>query len=251
MEENKVKLYQKWWFWLCIALVVFVILIIVLTNDDTTPSSNTGVTYFDTSKQNGNNKTSKTATKENVKIEYAGMTKDGDFVIRVINNNNVPIHISEISTVYKNSDDIFMLKETSDEKYFGIEANSEVYVRNWGYEKDYSQYPKYEFDFNFSGSWVAEDSVIGNYEIKANNTGNNIAVEIKNNNNVSIEDIQIGVVFYSNGEIVGYTNGYDFDNMTSAGSSAYINAPYPEDNNYKEVSFDTYNVYVLNAEKAD
>lgn len=254
MEENKVKLYQKWWFWGCIVLIVCVIGLVVVLSDSK-PTSTTGstkTTYFDTSTNNkNNNETDEEKLKQNIKIEYAGTTKAGDFVIKVTNNNNVPVHIGEITTIYKDSNDTFMKKETSDDQYFGIEANSETYVHNWGYQENFEQYPKYEFDFSFSGSWNFKDSVIGNYEIKANNTGKQIAVEIKNNNNVSIEDVKVGVVFYKGDNIIGYVNGFDFDNTTSAGKSTYINVEYPEDNNYKKVNFDSYKVYILNAEKAN
>lgn len=252
--EKQTKLYQKWWFWVCIVLIVFVIgLVVVLSNSKLTSTpGGTKTTYFDTSTDKPiDNETNEEKLKQNIKIEYAGMTKAGDFVIKVINNNNVPVHIGEITTIYKDSNDTFMKKETSDDQYFGIEANSETYVHNWGYQENFAQYPKYEFDFSFSGSWNFEDAVIGNYEIKANNTGKHIAVEIKNNNNVAIKNVHVGVVFYKGDTVVGYVNGSDYDNTTSAGKSAYVNIEYPEDNNYKKVSFDSYKIYILNAEKAN
>ena len=189
--------------------------------------------------------------KENIKIEYVGMTKAGDFVMKVVNNNDEPVHISEITTIYKDANDTFMKKATSNNQYFGIEANSETYVHNWGYKENYAQYPKYEFDFSFSGSWNFNDSVIGNYEVKANNTGEHIAVEIKNNNSKSIRNVAVGTVFYKDNQIVGYVNGYDYDNTTANGKSVYVNVAYPQDSNYKDVAFDDYKVFVLNAEKAD
>lgn len=210
----------------------------------------TGTTYADTQKDSSK-KTSEEKLKENIKIEYVGMTKAGDFVMKVVNNNDEPVHISEITTIYKDANDTFMKKATSNNQYFGIEANSETYVHNWGYKENYAQYPKYEFDFSFSGSWNFNDSVIGNYEVKANNTGEHIAVEIKNNNSKSIRNVAVGTVFYKDNQIVGYVNGYDYDNTTANGKSVYVNVAYPQDGNYKDVAFDDYKVFVLNAEKAD
>ena len=210
----------------------------------------TGTTYADTQKDSSK-KTSEEKLKENIKIEYVGMTKAGDFVMKVVNNNDEPVHISEITTIYKDANDTFMKKATSNNQYFGIEANSETYVHNWGYKENYAQYPKYEFDFSFSGSWNFNDSVIGNYEVKANNTGEHIAVEIKNNNSKSIRNVAVGTVFYKDNQIVGYVNGYDYDNTTANGKSVYVNVAYPQDSNYKDVAFDDYKVFVLNAEKAD
>lgn len=257
MKEEKKELYQKWWFWLCIVLglcVVAVFNIMINSKNETTMGTTTNTTYLDTKYYDTtyfDTYNNETKLKENIKIEYVGITKSGDFVIKVTNNNNVPVQISEITTIYKDSNDTFMKKVTSDDQYFGIEANSEVYVHNWGYQEHFEQYEKYEFDFNFSDSWNFKDSVIGNYEIKANNTGENIALEIKNNNNVSINNVKVGVVFYKENQIVGYVNGYDYDNTISSGMPAYINVKYPKDSNYKEVSFDNYKVYILNAGKAN
>lgn len=257
MKEEKTKLYQKWWFWLCIVLILCIIatVVILIMNKDTNKVANTGTIYYDTSDFDttyfdtyNSNQTNEAKLKENIKIEYAGITKSGDFIIKVTNNNSVPVHISEITTIYKDGNGTFMKKETSNDKYFGIEANSETYVHNWGYQENFAQYAKYEFDFNFSGDWVSGNSIIGNYEIKANNTGKNIALEIKNNNYVSIEDIKVGVVFYEAGQIVGYENGYDYDNTTNSGMSAYINVEYPKNKNYDKVKFDNYKVYILNAD---
>lgn len=257
MKEEKKELYQKWWFWLCVVLglcVVAVFNIMINSKNETTMGTTTNTTYLDTKYNDTvyeNFYNNEIRLKENIKVEYAGITKFGDFVIKVTNNNNVPVQIREITTIYKDSNDTFMKKETSKDKYFSVEANSEVYVRNWGYEENFEQYPKYEFDFGFSGSLNFANSVIGSYEIKANNTGKNIALEIQNNNSEAIDNVIVGVVFYKENQIVGYENGYDYDNTTGSGKSAYINVDYPKDSNFKKVDFDNYKVYILNAGKAN
>ena len=56
--------------------------------------------------------------------------------------------------------------------------------------------------------------------------------------------------YYSSGKLVGCVNGYANQTTTQANGIAYINVSYPEDENYKEVPFDDYKVYLINADKS-
>ena len=186
--------------------------------------------------------------KENIEIEALGITKSGDFAIKVTNNNDVPVNIDTVSTIFKDENGTFMEKVETYDSYICIDANSETIVYDWGFDEDFSQYPNYEFSFDLSN--IAEDFLYSNFEVSSTDTGDQISVQIKNNNSESVESIDVNVVYYENGSIVGIQSGYSYDSTIAEGESAYINVYYPEDADYNEVSFDEYEIYITQADKS-
>ena len=96
---------------------------------------------------------------------------------------------------------------------------------------------------------MAEDIVVDNFEMTSNNTGEQISVQVKNNNDIAFDSITVLVAYYRNGSIVGCVEGYANDTTTPANGTAYINVYYPENSNYDEVSFDKYETYLIEASK--
>lgn len=186
--------------------------------------------------------------KENIEIEALGITKSGDFAIKVTNNNDVPVNIDTVSTIFKDENGTFMEKVETYDSYICIDANSETIVYDWGFDEDFSQYQNYEFSFDLSN--IAEDFLYSNFEVSSTDTGDQISVQIKNNNSESVESIDVNVVYYENGSIVGIQSGYSYDSTIAEGESAYINVYYPEDADYNEVSFDEYEIYITQADKS-
>jgi len=142
-----------------------------------------------------------------------------------------------------------MEKANSDSQFFGIKANSELILYCSGFKKDFSKYTSHEFEFELSSEYMSQRIVVDNFEIIANNTGEQISVQVKNNNDIEIGNIKILVAYYKNGEVVGCENGYEFETNTKAQGTAYINVEYPEDSKYKKVEFDDYEAYLIEANK--
>lgn len=212
-----------------------------IENINTTTSTN-----IETGKQETTNNEE---LKKNIKIDAIGITSNGDFAFKVKNNNSQAVYIETVNTIFKDNNGQFMEKAESNSQYFMVGANSEIINYNWGFEKDFSKYPNYEFEIVLSKSYMNEDLVPNNFEIIANNTGKQIAVQVKNNNDVSIKSMNVLVAYYKNGKIVGCCNGYNHDTEIQANGTAYINVPYPEDSKYKEVAFDNYEAYLIEANK--
>ena len=184
--------------------------------------------------------------RKNITIESLGIAKNGDFIIKVTNNNEIPVCFSTLETIFKDKDNNFMKKEATDNSFFGVDAKSETIVFNNGYNEDFSQYPNYEFNFEFAN--IYDNFVYNNFEVTANNTGSQISVQVKNNNDVSLSNIDVNVVYYANGEVVGCETGY-CQTTTSANGTAYINVEYPKDSKYNKVKFDDYKAYIVQASK--
>ena len=103
-----------------------------------------------------------------------------------------------------------------------------------------SDYSNYEINIK------AEDNYYNNYsnqvDIKDNNSGEQITVQVTNNAGEDIEYVDTAVVFYRDGKIVGYDEDYSDDLRDEKTATFNINYPYNE--NYDDVTFDEYKVYV-------
>lgn len=208
--------------------------------------SSTTSTNIETGKQQITNNSK---LKEQIKIETLGIAINGDFIFKVSNDNNQTIFLDTVNVIFKDENGNFMEKVESDSQFFGIGANAELILLASGYKKDYSKYPNYEYEFELSSEYMSRNCIVDDFELLANNTGEQISVQVKNNNDIEVEDIHILVAYYKGGQIVGCVDGYDFDTKTKVEGTAYINVEYPEDSKYNEVQFDDYKVYLVKADK--
>lgn len=187
--------------------------------------------------------------KENITTEGLGITASGDFAFKITNNNDKPVYIDSVNVIFKDANGNFASKEDGYVSYFAIPANSEVVNYVWALSSDdFSQYASYEFEVVMSEYRSDEDMICDNFEISSNNTGEQIAVEIKNNNDEAVRSMNIVVAYYQGDKIVGVENGDAYE-TTAAGATAYANVDYPVDSSYDEVAFDRYEVYFLGADK--
>lgn len=233
-----------------IILCVITILLVIVTLQDIFNTFNNAETTTSTNVETGRQETTNNEElKKNITVEAIGLTENGDFAFKIKNNNNQAVFIDTVNTIFKDANGNFMQKAESNAQFFGIGANSEIINYAWGYDTDFSKYPNYEFEIELSSEWMAEDIVVDNFEITSNNTGEQISVQVKNNNDIAFDSITVLVAYYRNGIIVGCVEGYANNTTTAANGTAYINVYYPEDSNYDEVSFDTYETYLIEANK--
>lgn len=241
--KKQTKLYQKWWFWVCIVLIVFVIgLVIVLTANKNTPTS---TTYTN----NGifNNK----PTKENIVIEKLAVTNNKeDLIFKIKNNNTSKVVIDEISAIFKDENGNFLKKADCSDSNIPLNAGQETISHIWDWGEDLSQYSNVEFTFRInddtSGMYPANLYICDNFEVNANNTEKQIAVTVKNNNS-DICSVQLNVVYYKNNQIVGYMSEIISDIQPN--SQGYGNLAYPTNDNGNNISFDDYKVNFIKGKR--
>lgn len=241
---------------LSIISIVEFLFIVNSHNEKIQTNANTNVDYAHTNSNEvkKTEKKSKELTddeiKAKLKVEYVGIGANGDFVIKITNNNDKTIMIDSIDTIFKDSNNIFVKKATTYDQWFGVQPNKTIFVYNSGFKEDFSQYSNYDFNVNIeTSSYILEKKHVDNFDITSNDSGKQIAVEIKNNNNFSVEDVSINVVYYKDGNIVGIESGSDImSNATQPQGTTYINVEYPEDSNYKKVEFDQYEVCLISAD---
>lgn len=186
--------------------------------------------------------------KANIEKEVLGITKNGDYAIKLQNKNDSQVYIEDVSVRFFDKDGNFVKKENTDDSYFCIPANSEIVTYIWGYEQNFAEYSNSEIEIMLGKPFYKYYTE--NFEIKANDTDKEIAITITNNNDSELDCIAINVVFFKEGKIVGIDHGISYDEGIKAnGGVAYINVDYPEDNNNEEVSFDEFKVYLTSAYK--
>lgn len=214
-------------------------LILCFSVDSETNTSGTGIT-------NDSGKGTKTVqvSTDKVKVEKMGLTKAGDLVVKVTNNNKGSVCLSSITANFKDSSGNFALKKEAESSFVVIPAESSTLVYFWGYDENYSQYPDVSFKTELAN--ISNYFAATGIKLSSNNTGSQIAVTLKNDSGKTISSSNVVVIYYSGDEIVGAETGYD-DSTVSNGSEAFINVDYPEDSDYNSVSFDKFEVYYINA----
>lgn len=214
-------------------------LILCFSVDSETNTSGTGITN-----DSGQGTKTVQVSTDKVKVEKMGLTKAGDLVVKVTNNNKGSVCLSSITANFKDSSGNFALKKEAENSFVVIPAESSTLVYFWGYDENYSQYP--DVSFNTELANISNDFAATGIKLSSNNTGSQIAVTLKNDSGKTIFSSNVVVIYYSGNEIVGAETGYD-DSTVSNGSEAFINVDYPEDSDYNSVSFDKFEVYYINA----
>ena len=181
---------------------------------------------------------------DKVKVEKVSITKSGDYVLKVSNNNEGSVCLSSITANFKDSDGTFVKKLEAYNSFVVIPANSYTYVYIWGYDENLSQYADVSFSTELAN--ISEDFAVSGIELTSKDTGSQIAVTAKNSTGKTIESCNVVVLYYQGNNIVGVETGSSSDS-TADGSESYINVDYAHDSNYNDISFDKYEVYYINA----
>lgn len=222
-----------------VVLAVLGIIICFSTNSSSEESTGTGITN---DKGKGSKVVSVSADK--VKVEKLGLTKAGDLVVKVTNNNKGSVCLSSVTANFKDANGKFALKKESENTFIVIPGEESMLTYFWGYDENYSQYPEVEFNTELAN--ISNDFASSGIELKSNNTGSQIAVTLKNDSGKTIKSSNVVVIYYQGNEIVGAQSGFD-DSTVKNGNEAFINVDYPEDNDYNQVPFDKFEVYYVNA----
>lgn len=238
MEEKK-KLYQKWWFWVCIVLIVALVVGAILVSvAKKTPTSTTYTSsgFFNVE-----------PTKENIVIEKLAVINKNNLVISIKNNNSSKVVIDNISAILKDENGNFIKKANCMDTNIPLNAGQNTVSYVWEYDFDFSNYSNVEFTFeinnNTSGMFPANLYICDNFEITANDTGEQIAVTVKNNNKEKAA-VTLNALYYKDDKIVGFS-GLNITDDIDSGSQGYINIPYPYNEDGDTISFDNYKIYFV------
>ena len=169
---------------------------------------------------------------KNISVAEEGITESNLLVIVVSNDNDESVYV-EVEAVFYDEDGNALNSETT---YMSIYSNSEMACYFYNTPSDFDTY---EINFDADNSYYEDYS--DQVEITDNDTGSQVTVQATNNSSETIESIDVAVVFYRDGTIVGFDEDFSYD--LDAGKTDTFNIYYPFDENYENVEYDEYKVY--------
>jgi hypothetical protein len=139
---------------------------------------------------------------------------------------------------------------STDKEYIGtFEAGSE-YVVTFDYPTDsdfnYVDFDNFDIEIEVNlNPLMMNKTYVKNINIESNVGADNIMAKFTNNSNAMVESLSFVVLFYYNGEIVGYSMDYAFD--LAAGDSTTVEFYEPYDAEFNDIPYDDYEVIVNDA----
>lgn len=181
--------------------------------------------------------TKKTNPSDNIETD-ASTSANGKLIVFITNKNSEAVSL-EIEVEFYDENN--QLVKSGKDSLNGVRPNSEAALEIYETPENYSTYKIYA-DAEIDDFYITYDKEL---EVSDNNTGEEIAVQVKNNSENKIDWLSISVVFYKEGKTVGISEGLESD--IKAGRSANFNISYAYDKNYDDVEFDDYKVFINEA----
>lgn len=173
---------------------------------------------------------------KNISSQGAVSTR-GKLIVIAKNNNKVPIDM-EIEVEFYDENGVIV--GSSEESLKAVGPKSEIAIEMWSTPEVFNNYKIY-IDVEQSTSTCYLDKV----ELTHNNTGENIAVQVKNNSEETIEYITVRVVYYQGEQIVGIDDGIESEIKPERSANFTLDFPYNK--NYDNIRFDSYKVFITEA----
>ena len=220
------------------------LLVAILTFSITTGCSNNGENNEGTNTSTGTNDQAENTNPQNPSVDLAQnvsssgtMTQEGKLVVLVKNNNNVAVDL-DIEVEFYDADGL--IAGSDSDSLMAVGANAEVAVEMYSTPESFDNYKIY-----VDVATTEQISYFDKVELVHNNNGEEIVVQVKNNSQDEIDYIEVGIVYYQGDKVVGYD--YDNEIDIKPERSANFNLYYPHDDDYDDVNFDTYKVFINEA----
>ena len=188
------------------------------------------------SSNNSNNVPTSAELSKNI-ITTGAVAKNGRLIVLVTNKNKVSVDM-EIEVEFYDANGIIV--GSGENELEGVGAKSEIAVEIYDTPENWDNYKVYVD--------VESSSVVSYFDkltITHSNSNKNIAVQVTNNSEDTIEYIRVAVLYYQGDQVVGISDGSEYD--IKPGRSANYNIDYAYDKNYDDVRFDSYKVLIIEA----
>ena len=187
--------------------------------------------------------------KSQIKIENIGYTEDKSLLVKVTNNNDVPVIFKNIKVTFKDIGGEILEEANIENQNLYVPANSSVisyFLAYW--EKDFSKYIYYEFDYEIQENREAYYD-IADFEGKGEKVESGVVFTIKNNAEDDCSGLEINVVYRKEGEIIGIkTAEYNAEKKDLLqGETALLKAGNPTNKEGEELEYDSYEVFLIRA----
>ena len=165
------------------------------------------------------------------------LTKRNRLVVFAKNNNNIVIDLTIEVEFYDANN---ALVSSGKEYLYGVGSGAEVAVEIYDTPSSFNSYKIYADAEETSYTKTFFDSI----EL-SHNRADKVVAQVKNNSTSTIDTISAAVVYYQGTTVVGYDEETAFD--VKPGRSGNLNFFEPYDNNYDDVEYDNYKVFINEA----
>lgn len=229
------KCYLKSSYFVIVCIIIVGLVSGCSSNKDASPN-------FSGTNTNNNSNSSQAKTYSTSELEKnitssGAVTDKGTLVTFVKNLNKVPVNLNIEVEFYDANGNI---AGSGSKNVTAVNNNTEVAVEIWDTPDSFDNYKIYV---------DAEQSEYQSYhskvEITHNNTGKEIAVQVKNNSDDIIDHMNVSVVYYQGDKIVGYDSDFAYDIKSGRSGNFTLNFPY--NRSYNKVTFDNYKIFVNEA----
>ena len=167
------------------------------------------------------------------------VTKRDRVVVVLENKNSIDLTL-DAEIVYYDANNTILEKDSGYLASFQAGATSAIEF----YEPE-DPYDHYKITYEAEKAYYrAHNSEVTIKDVDDKENGR-INVTFTNNSKEEINNIEVGILFYKNGKVVGYSDDFEYD--LPAGESILLKIDYPYDNNYDDLDFDDYKIYINDA----
>lgn len=170
-------------------------------------------------------------------VSSGAVSELGKLIVFLQNNNKAAVDI-ELEAEFYDAKGTIVGSDSG--TLTAVGEKGEAALEMWSTPENFDSYKIY-VDAKESDSI----SYTNQLEINHSNSGDRIAVQVKNNSKDTIEYIGVVVVYYQGDKAVGIDSGLEDD--VKSGRSANFNLDFPYNRRYDNVSFDSYKVFVNEA----
>jgi len=172
---------------------------------------------------------------KNITTKYE-IAKDGKVIALMKNSNNKDVKIKLETVFYDESNNPI----GNDSNYLDLAANQET--PRIIYNAPKTGFAKCEFNIEINEYNSFYEDCSEDFAIKDNDTERGLVVQATNNSSKTADTLKVIVIFYQNGKIVG--SGLESEYDLDSGKTATFTITHPHDNNYKDVTYDSYKIYI-------
>lgn len=171
-------------------------------------------------------------------VSYKSYEAPNKLIVKFTNNNDVNIQCY-FEVVYYDSFGNMIYTDDFFKNYFNVIEPGKNQIAYFSYPKDnYSSY-------KIKVSAKMQDRAIGmvdNINVTSSSSSNGVTAKIQNTSSKAISVTYIYILYYKNNEVVGFDwdNIYDFKGL----DSKYMQFSNPYDDNYNDINFDRYEIFV-------
>ena len=161
----------------------------------------------------------------------------GDFIIFANNKNDYSVDLT-ITVEFFDENNSLIKKGSA--YISSVIPNTEIAVEIYDTPKNYSSYKA------TPNATVSSYSKTYNDQIKiTDKKEKEVIVEIKNNSDDTIDYVEASIIYYQGENIVGIDESMIAE--LESGKTLYMNFYNPHDNDYNELTYDSYKIYVNSA----